>query len=118
MADQTGIDAMMLKLDGTENKSKLGANAMLAVSLAVAKAAPEITFPIPLYQRHQCQGFADSDDEHPEWRRHADNKIDFQEFMVMPVGATSFSQGLQWGVEIFHALNRTQEKRIQHQCGR
>lgn len=105
-ADQTGIDELMIQLDGTENKSKLGANAMLAVSMAVAKAAAEEaalplfryiggtnarTLPVPMM--NILNGGA-----------HADNKIDFQEFMVMPVGAASFSEGLRWGVEIFHAL--------------
>lgn len=105
-ADQTGIDELMIQLDGTENKSKLGANAMLAVSMAVAKAAAEEaalplfryiggtnarTLPLPMM--NILNGGA-----------HADNKIDFQEFMVMPVGAASFSEGLRWGVEIFHAL--------------
>lgn len=106
VADQTGIDELMIQLDGTENKSKLGANAMLAVSMAVAKAAAEEaalplfryiggtnarTLPVPMM--NILNGGA-----------HADNKIDFQEFMVMPVGAASFSEGLRWGVEIFHAL--------------
>ncbi len=106
VADQTGIDQAMINLDGTENKGKLGANAMLAISLAVAKAAAlEANLPLyryvggtnaktlPIPMMNILNGGA-----------HADNKIDFQEFMVMPVGATSFSEGLQWGVEIFHAL--------------
>src|SRR6187200_1433304 len=106
VADQTGIDEMMIQLDGSDNKGKLGANAMLAVSMAVAKAAAEEaslplyryiggtnakTLPIPMM--NILNGGA-----------HADNKIDFQEFMVMPVGATTFSEGLRWGVEIFHSL--------------
>ncbi|CAN5339423.1 phosphopyruvate hydratase [soil metagenome] len=112
VADQTGIDAMMIELDGTENKSALGANAMLAVSLAVAKAAA-IEANIPLYRyiggtnakvlpipmMNILNGGA-----------HADNKIDFQEFMIMPVGADSFSEGLQWGVDIFHALKTVLKK--------
>lgn len=104
--DQAGIDKLMLAIDGTENKSKLGANAILAVSLAVAKAAAEEagmplyryvggtnakTLPVPMM--NILNGGA-----------HADNKIDFQEFMIMPTGASSFSEGLRWGVEIFHAL--------------
>jgi enolase len=108
VADQTGIDQLMIELDGTPNKGKLGANAMLAVSMAVAKAAAEEaalplfryiggtnakTLPVPMM--NILNGGA-----------HADNKIDFQEFMVMPVGATTFSEGLRWGVEIFHALKR------------
>jgi enolase len=113
VADQTGIDAMMLTLDGTTNKSKLGANALLAVSLAVAKAAAlEANLPLyryiggtnarvlPIPMMNILNGGA-----------HADNKIDFQEFMVMPVGATSFSQGLQWGVDIFHALKVVLKKK-------
>jgi enolase len=113
VADQTGIDAAMIALDGTENKSKLGANAMLAVSLAVAKAAAlEANLPLyryvggtnakilPIPMMNILNGGA-----------HADNKIDFQEFMVMPVGATTFSEGLQWGVEIFHALKSVLKKK-------
>ena len=113
VADQTGIDQLMIELDGTENKSKLGANAMLAVSMAVAKAAAEEaalplfryvggtnakTLPVPMM--NILNGGA-----------HADNKIDFQEFMVMPVGAASFSEGLRWGVEIFHALKSVLKKK-------
>lgn len=113
VADQTGIDEFMIKLDGTENKSKLGANALLAVSMAVAKAAAEEaglpifryvggtnakTLPVPMM--NILNGGA-----------HADNKIDFQEFMVMPVGASSFSEGLRWGVEIFHALKTVLKKK-------
>lgn len=108
VADQTGIDQYMLDLDGTANKAKLGANAILAVSMAVAKAAAEEaglplfryvggtnakTLPVPMM--NILNGGA-----------HADNKIDFQEFMVMPVGADTFSEGLRWGVEIFHALKK------------
>jgi len=112
VADQTGIDNMMIELDGSENKSELGANAMLAVSMAVAKAAAlEANLPLyryiggtnakvlPIPMMNILNGGA-----------HADNKIDFQEFMVMPVGATSFSEGLQWGVEIFHALKSVLKK--------
>jgi len=113
VADQTGIDQMMVALDGTANKGKLGANALLAVSMAVAKAAAEEaslplyryiggtnakTLPIPMM--NILNGGA-----------HADNKIDFQEFMVMPVGAPSFSDGLRWGVEIFHALKSVLKKK-------
>ncbi|RZM08109.1 MAG: phosphopyruvate hydratase, partial [Pedobacter sp.] len=113
VADQTGIDQLMIALDGTENKGKLGANALLAVSMAVAKAAAEEsslplyryiggtnakTLPVPMM--NILNGGA-----------HADNKIDFQEFMVMPVGASSFSEGLRWGVEIFHALKSVLKKK-------
>jgi enolase len=113
VADQTGIDQVMIELDGTENKSKLGANAMLAVSMAVAKAgAEEASLPLfryiggtnaktlPVPMMNILNGGA-----------HADNKIDFQEFMVMPVGAASFSEGLRWGVEIFHALKSVLKKK-------
>ena len=113
VADQTGIDAMMIALDGTVNKSKLGANAMLAVSMAVAKAAAlEANLPLyryiggtnakilPMPMMNILNGGA-----------HADNKIDFQEFMVMPVGASSFSEGLQWGVDIFHVLKTVLKKK-------
>lgn len=113
VADQTGIDEMMIKLDGTPNKGKLGANAILAVSMAVAKAAAEEAA-LPLYRyiggtnakvvpipmMNILNGGA-----------HADNKIDFQEFMVMPVGAPSFNEGLRWGVEIFHALKTVLKKK-------
>ncbi len=113
IADQSGIDELLIRLDGTENKSKLGANAMLAVSMAVAKAAAEEaglplfryiggtnarTLPVPMM--NILNGGA-----------HADNKIDFQEFMVLPVGATTFSEGLRWGVEIFHALKTVLKKK-------
>lgn len=113
VANQTGIDELMINLDGTSNKGKLGANAMLAVSLAVAKAAAlEANLPLyryiggtnarilPIPMMNILNGGA-----------HADNKIDFQEFMVMPVGAKSFSEGLQWGVEIFHALKTVLKKK-------
>jgi enolase len=113
VADQTGIDAKMIELDGTENKSKLGANAILAVSLAVAKAAAlEANLPLyryvggtnakilPIPMMNILNGGA-----------HADNKIDFQEFMIMPIGASSFSEALQWGVEIFHNLKAVLKKK-------
>jgi enolase len=112
VADQTGIDQKMLDVDGTENKSKLGANAILAVSLAVAKAAAlEANLPLyryiggtnakilPIPMMNILNGGA-----------HADNKIDFQEFMVMPIGASSFSEALRWGVEIFHSLKSVLKK--------
>src|SRR6218665_865848 len=113
VADQTGIDQLMIELDGTPNKAKLGANAILAVSMAVAKAAAEEaalplfryiggtnakTLPIPIM--NILNGGA-----------HADNKIDFQEFMIMPVGAPTFSEGLRWGVEIFHTLKSVLKKK-------
>lgn len=111
--DQQAIDRAMIELDNTPNKSKLGANAILAVSLAAAKAAAEEsgmslfryvggtnakTLPVPMM--NILNGGA-----------HADNKIDFQEFMVMPVGAKSFSEGLRWGTEIFHSLKTVLKKK-------
>ena len=104
--DQVAIDQAMIELDGTPNKAKLGANAILGVSLAVAKAAADAaglplyryvggtnarTLPVPMM--NIINGGA-----------HADNPIDFQEFMVMPVGAASFREGLRMGAEIFHTL--------------
>src|SRR5690606_37305861 len=106
VTDQRGIDAAMLELDGTENKSKLGANAILAVSLAVAKAAAETTG-LPLYRyvgRANACTLPVRMMNILNGGAHADNKIDFQEFMIMPVGAPNFSEGLRWGVEIFHQL--------------
>ncbi len=106
ITDQRGIDQTMLAIDGTENKGKLGANAILAVSMAVAKAAAQATG-LPLYR---YVGGANAKTLPVPMMNilnggaHADNKIDFQEFMVMPVGAPSFSEGLRWGVEIFHHL--------------
>ena len=113
VADQTGIDAKMIQLDGTANKSKLGANAMLAVSLAVAKAAA-LEANLPLYR--YIGGTNAKTLPIPMMNilnggSHADNKIDFQEFMVMPVGASTFSEGLQWGVDIFHALKTVLKKK-------
>ena len=113
VSQQAAIDQVMIDLDGTKNKAKLGANAILAVSMAVAKAAAEEvglplyryiggtnakTLPIPMM--NILNGGA-----------HADNKIDFQEFMVMPTGAPSFSEGLRWGVEIFHELKSVLKKK-------
>jgi enolase len=106
ITDQRGIDAAMLAMDGTSNKAKLGANSILAVSLACAKAAASATG-LPLYR---YVGGANAKTLPVPMMNilnggaHADNKIDFQEFMVMPVGASSFSEGLRWGVEIFHNL--------------
>jgi len=110
---QAYIDHLLIKIDGTENKGKLGANATLAVSMAVAKAAAQETnlplyrylggvnatvLPIPLM--NILNGGA-----------HADNKIDFQEFMIVPIGASSFSKGLRWGVETFHHLKTVLKKK-------
>jgi enolase len=113
VADQTGIDEMMIALDGTPNKSKLGANAILAVSMAIAKAAAEEAS-LPLYR--YVGGTNAKTLPMPMMNilnggAHADNKIDFQEFMIMPVGAPSFSEGLRWGVEIFHTLKTVLKKK-------
>ncbi|HET8930193.1 MAG TPA: phosphopyruvate hydratase [Acidimicrobiales bacterium] len=104
--DQRGLDALLCELDGTPNKERLGANALLGVSLAVAKAAAdELELPLfryvggtnasvlPVPMMNVLNGGA-----------HADNNVDLQEFMVMPVGAASFSEGLRWGVETYHTL--------------
>jgi enolase len=111
--EQALIDRMLIELDGTANKAKLGANATLAVSMAVAKAGAQasnlnlyrylggvnaITLPVPLM--NILNGGA-----------HADNKIDFQEFMIVPTGAATFSEGLRWGVEIFHQLKTVLKKK-------
>ena len=107
--DQSGLDERMISLDGTPNKARLGANAILGVSLAAAKAAAaeegmtlwrylggEAAHVLPVPMMNLLNGGA-----------HADNKVDFQEFMVVPVGFSSFSAGLQAGVEVYHALKKT-----------
>src|SRR5215469_11122011 len=104
--DQRGLDARMIELDGTENKGRLGANAILAVSMAAARASA-YSLDIPLYR--YLGGAGANTLPTPMMNilnggAHADNNVDFQEFMVMPVGAPSFSEGLRWGVEVFHAL--------------
>jgi len=111
--DQAGIDAKLLELDGTENKSKLGANATLAVSMAVAKAAA-IESNLPLYR--YLGGVNATVLPMPLMNIlnggvHADNKIDYQEYMIVPVGAETFSEGLRWGVEIFHHLKSVLKKK-------
>jgi enolase len=112
-SNQRLIDATMISLDGTENKGKLGANAILAVSMACARAAAE-SLGVPLYRYlggvNACvlptpmmnilNGGA-----------HADNNVDFQEFMVMPVGAETFSDALRWGAEVFHTLKGVLKKK-------
>jgi enolase len=108
-ADQEALDRAMVELDGTPNKGRLGANAILGVSLAAAKAAAaeaglplwrylggEAAHVLPVPMMNVLNGGA-----------HADNKVDFQEFMVVPVGAPTFSEGLRTGDEVFHALKRT-----------
>ena len=106
--DQRAIDQTMIELDGTRNKSKLGANAILGVSLATAKAAADL-LDLPLYR------YIGGTNAHVlpvpmmniiNGGSHADNNVDLQEFMVMPVGATSFREALRTGAEIFHALKK------------
>ncbi|HHX38386.1 MAG TPA: phosphopyruvate hydratase [Armatimonadetes bacterium] len=104
--DQIGIDDLMAGLDGTHNKGKLGANAILAVSLAVANAAAK-ALDLPLYR--YIGGVSARQLPVPMMNiinggAHADNKLDFQEFMIMPVGAPTFSEALRMGVEVFHTL--------------
>ncbi len=104
--DQTGIDNALIQLDGTENKSNLGANAMLGVSLAVARVAAT-EYGLPLYR--YIGGVSANTLPIPMMNilnggQHADNKIDIQEFMIMPVGAETFSEALRMGVEVFHNL--------------
>lgn len=106
--DQIDIDQTMIDLDGTDNKAKLGANAILGVSLAVAKAAA-LELEQPLYR--YIGGVSARTLPVPLMNilnggKHADNSIDFQEFMIMPVGADTFSEGLRWGTEIFHNLKK------------
>ncbi len=111
--EQVEIDQLMIELDGTDNKSRLGANATLAVSMAVARAAADdcglplfrylggvngTVLPMPLM--NILNGGV-----------HADNKIDYQEYMIVPVGANTFSEGLRWGVEVFHELKKVLKKK-------
>lgn len=111
--DQVGIDQAMLSLDGTDNKSNLGANAILGVSLAVAHAAAS-SVQQPLYR--YLGGVSARTLPVPMMNimnggKHAAGATDLQEFMVMPVGAESFSEGLRWGVEIYHALKKVLDKK-------
>jgi enolase len=105
-ADQAALDATMIQLDGTPNKGRLGANALLAVSLAAAKAAasergmplyrhlgPQDSYTLPVPMMNIINGGA-----------HADNNVDIQEFMILPVAAPTFAEALRWGTEVFHAL--------------
>lgn len=109
VADQSGLDRALVELDGTDNKGRLGANAILAVSLAAAHAAAaeerlplwrhlggETAHVLPVPMMNVLNGGA-----------HADNRVDFQEFMVVPVGADSFGEALRMGAEVFHALKKT-----------
>jgi enolase len=112
-ANQRLIDATMISLDGSENKSKIGANAILAVSMACARASAA-ALKLPLYR--YLGGVNASILPTPMMNiinggAHADNNVDFQEFMVMPVGAERFSDALRWGVEVFHTLKGVLKKK-------
>jgi enolase len=112
-AEQRAIDSKMIELDGTDNKGRLGANAILAVSMAAARACAN-AFKMPLYR--YIGGLSATVVPCPMMNilnggAHADNNVDFQEFMVMPVGAKKFSDALRWGVETFHTLKGVLKKR-------
>ena len=111
--DQRGLDRLLLDLDGTPNKANLGANAILGVSLAVARAAADDLM-LPLYR------YIGGANAHVlpvpmmnvlNGGEHADNNVDFQEFMVMPVGASTFSEAMRWGIETYHALAKVLSER-------
>jgi enolase len=111
--DQRGLDHKMIELDGTETKGRLGANAILAVSMAAARASAA-SLDVPLYR--YLGGAGANTLPTPMMNilnggAHADSNVDFQEFMVMPVGAPSFSEALRWGVEVFHTLKGVLKKR-------
>ncbi len=111
--DQVGVDMMMCALDGTDNKAKLGANAILGVSLATAKAAAE-AMELPLYR--YLGGVNAKVLPVPMMNilnggRHADNNVDFQEFMIVPTGAETFADALQMGTEVFHSLKDVLKKK-------
>jgi enolase len=107
--DQKGLDALMIELDGTANKNKLGANAILGASMAICVAGAHVSG-LPLWKYigklHKNKNFVLPTPMANiiNGGKHADNMIDFQEFMIMPIGAPSFSEGLRWITEIFHAL--------------
>ena len=110
---QAELDAAMLALDGTPNKRKLGANAILAVSMAAARAAAD-HLDLPLYQYLGGPGARTLPVPMMNILNggaHSDNNVDFQEFMVMPVGASSFHEGLRWGTEVFHTLKGVLKQR-------
>lgn len=111
--DQPAIDALMIELDGTHNKGKLGANAILGVSMAVARAAAE-ELGLPLFQ--YIGGVNAKQLPVPMMNilnggEHADNSVDVQEFMILPVGAKSFKEGLRMGAEVFHSLKKVLSER-------
>ena len=106
--DQVGIDNLLIELDGTENKGKLGANAILGVSIAVARAAADLVG-LPLY--NYFGGFNAKELPTPMMNiinggSHADNNVDFQEFMIMPVGAATYKEAIRMGAEVFHNLKK------------
>jgi enolase len=118
--DQAILDATMIELDGTPNKSRLGANAILGVSLATARAAADaVGLPLhryvggisanllPVPMMNIVNGGA-----------HANNRLDIQEFMIMPVGAETFAEALRWGAEIFHTLKFCARSRWRGRCAR
>ena len=111
--DQPGIDALLIELDGTHNKGKLGANAILGVSMAVARASAD-ELGLPLYQ--YIGGVNAKQLPVPMMNilnggEHADNNVDVQEFMILPVGAPSFKEGLRMGAEVFHSLKKVLSER-------
>jgi enolase len=115
--DQRALDKRMIELDGTPTKARLGANAILAVSMAAARAAAAAQN-LPLYKYLAKYSTDSSATLLPvpmmnilNGGAHADSSVDFQEFMVMPVGAPSFAEALRWGVEIFHALKAALKRR-------
>ncbi|MBI4467122.1 MAG: phosphopyruvate hydratase, partial [Acidobacteria bacterium] len=113
-ADQAGLDRFLCELDGTPTKSKLGANAILAVSMAAARAAAAAKG-VPLYKYLAPAGRGNLLPV-PMMNiinggAHADNSVDFQEFMVFPFGASSFKEAIRWGVEVFHNLKSVLKKR-------
>src|SRR6202050_2305550 len=106
--DQEAIDQLMIDLDGTPNKAKLGANAILGVSMASAKAAAE-SHGLPLYRYwggERARTLPVPMMNILNGGKHADTRVDLQEFMVLPIGAKTFAEGLRWGAEIFHALKK------------
>ena len=111
--DQVGIDQTLIELDGTPNKQKLGANAILGVSMAVARAAADY-LEVPIY--NYLGGFNARQLPVPMLNilnggSHADNNVDFQEFMIMPVGAPNFTEAMRWGAEVFHNLRKVLQAR-------
>ena len=113
VTQQVTIDKIMIELDGIENKAKLGANAILGVSMAVAHAADYYGMPLYLY----LGGFNAKELPVPMMNilnggSHADNNVDFQEFMIMPVGAETFSEALRMGTEVFHHLKKVLNQKV------